>query len=58
MNEHDADIERAQDRYIQQNVREILVRDDSPIHADDEDFFTELRDVLENSAEISQFHFF
>ena len=56
MHQDNADIERAQYRHIQKNVGKVLVGNNSPIHADDEYLFSELRDVLEDPAEISEFH--
>jgi len=56
MNEHDADIERAQHRNIQQDIGEVLVGDDGAVDADDEGLLPELRDVLQDAAQVGQFH--
>jgi hypothetical protein len=56
MDEHDPDIERTQDCDIQQDVGEILIRDDRPINAEDESLFPELRNVLQDAPQISEFH--
>ena len=56
MDQHDADAERAEYSDVQQNVREVFVSDDAAIHADDERFLAELRDVLKYAAQVSGFH--
>lgn len=56
MNDHDANIQRAKNVHIEEDVGEVFVGDDRAIDADDERLFAEARDVLENSAQISWFH--
>ena len=51
-----ADIQRAQDGEIEQEVREILVADNRAIDADDKNPVPKLRNILENSPEISRLH--
>src|SRR5947199_10816077 len=46
MYQHDTNIERAQNRHVQQDVGEIFIGDDRPIHAEDEGLFAELWNVL------------
>ena len=56
MHQDDADVQRAEHRYVQQDVGEVLVRDDNPIHGNDERLFPELRNVLKNPAQVCQLH--
>ena len=48
----EADVEGAQEREVEEDVGEVFVGDDASIHGEDEGLFPELRNVLENSAEI------
>ena len=50
------DAERPQHGDIQQDIREIGRGDDVAIQRDHEDFFAEARDVLEDAAQIGNFH--
>jgi len=52
-----ANVQRAQDCDIEEDIGEVLAGYDSPIHAQDERLFTELRDVLKDAPEVGQFHF-
>ena len=56
MDQNYTDVEGAQYSDIQQDVGEIFVGDDAAINADDKYFFTELRDVLKDAAEVGEFH--
>ena len=51
-----ADVQRAQHREIEQDVREVFVRDDRAINGDDERLFAEAWNVLEDSPEVGRFH--
>ena len=57
VHEHHANVQRAQHRDIQQDVAEIFIGDDGAVHLNDERFLPELRDVLQDAAQVSQFHF-
>ena len=57
VDEHDADVQRTQHRDVQQQRREVFVRDDRAVNREDERFLTELRNVLQDSPQVSQFHF-
>ena len=57
MHEHDADAQRAQHRHVQQERGEVLVRDNRAVHREDERLLAELRNVLQDAPQISQFHF-
>ena len=56
VDEHDADVQRAQHGDVHQDVGEVLVGDDGAVHADDERLLAELRDVLQDAPQVSQFH--
>ena len=56
VHDQDFDIQRAQQSDIQENVAEVFARHDRAINADDEDFFAKTRDVLQNAAQVSEFH--
>src|SRR4051812_4465865 len=56
MNEHDADVQRAQDRDIEKDVREIFVRHNRPIDAQDERLFAKARNILQDAPQVSRFH--
>ena len=53
MDQDHSNVERTQHRNIHEDIGEILVGDDRPIHADDERSLPELRDVLQNAAQVS-----
>ena len=56
VDEDHLDAQRAQHREIEQEVREIRRRHDLAVDRDYEDFFAEARDVLENAAQVGDFH--
>ena len=56
VDEHHADVQRAQHRDVHQDVGEVLVGDDRAVHADDERLLAELRDVLQDAPQVGQFH--
>ena len=56
VDEHDADVQRAQHGDVHQDVGEVLVRDDRAVHVDDERLLAELRDVLQDAPQVGQFH--
>ena len=56
VDEDDLDAQRAQHREIEQDVGEIGRRHDLAIHRDHEDFFPETGDVLEDAAQVGDFH--
>ena len=49
VHQHNADVQRAKDRDIEKDVSEILIGNDRAIDADDEDFFAEARNVLQDA---------
>ena len=57
MRDHDPDIERTEDRDIQEDVWKILVGDNRAIDADDERLLPEARDILQDAPQVSRFHF-
>jgi hypothetical protein len=57
VDEDDADVERAEDGDIEEKIRKVFAGDNGSVHAEDENFFAELRDVLEDAPEVGQFHF-
>ena len=56
VDERDADVQRAEDGDVEQDIGEVFVGDDGAVDADDEDFFAKARDVLEDAAQVSRFH--
>ena len=56
MNQNDPNAQRAQNRDVEQNVGEILVRDDGPINADDEELFSKAGNVMEDASKVREFH--
>ena len=56
MHEHDADVQRAQHRDVQQQRGEILVGDDRAVHGQDERLVAELRNVLQDAPQVGRFH--
>ena len=52
VDQHHADVQGTQHRHVQEDVGEVFVRDDASVHRDDECLFAELRDVLENPAQV------
>ena len=57
VHQHQTDVQGAQHRNIHQDVAEVLAGYDSPINADDERAFPVLWDVLEDAAQVGEFHF-
>jgi len=57
VHEHHANVQRAQHGDIEEDVAEIFIGDDGAIDFNNEGFFPELRDVLQNAAQVGQFHF-
>ena len=57
VDDDDADVQRAQDSDVEQEVGEVLVGDDRAIHGDDEGLLAEARDVLEDAPKVGGFHF-
>lgn len=56
MDQNDADVQGAEDRDIEQEVRKIFLRNDSAIDAQHEDAVPKAGDVLEYAAKVSWFH--
>ncbi len=56
VDEHDADVQRAQHGDVHQDVGEVLVGDDRAVHVDDERLLAELGDVLQDAPQVGQFH--
>ena len=56
VDEDDLDVERAQDRDVEQHIGKILRINDLAVDGDDESAFAETRDILENAAEIGNVH--
>ena len=56
VHQHDADVQRAQDRHVQQDVGEVFAGDNRPIHAEHKRPLTKLRDVLEDAPQVGKFH--
>ena len=56
MDEHDADIQGAEDGDVHQDVGEVLVGNDRAVHVNDERFLAELGDVMEDSPQVGEFH--
>ena len=57
MNEHNANVERTEHGDIQEDVGEVLVGDNGAVNADDERLLPELGDVLQDAAQVCEFHF-
>ena len=57
MNQYNSNVEGAQNRNIHQDVAKVLAGNDSAIDTNDEGPFPVQGNVLENAAQISQFHF-
>ena len=52
VHQHHTDVQRTQHGHIQEDVGEVLVRDDDSVHCKNECLFPELRDVLKNPAQV------
>ena len=57
MDQDDADVQGTQNGHIQQDICEVFVGNNRAVHFDDERFLPELGDVLQDAAQVSQFHF-
>src|SRR5208282_1595381 len=57
VDEHDADVQRAQHRHIQQQRGEVLVGDNRAVNREDERLLAKLRNVLQDAPQIGRFHF-
>jgi hypothetical protein len=56
MDENDANVERAQDGDVEQDVGKIFARDNFAVDADDENLFAKARNVLQDAPQVGQFH--
>ena len=56
MDEDDADVQRPEQGDIEQQRREVVVRDDAGVNRQDERLVAELRDVMQDAAEVGQLH--
>ena len=56
VHQDDADVQRPEQRHVQQQRREVVVRDDGAVNREDEGLFAELRDVLQDAPQIGQLH--
>jgi hypothetical protein len=56
VDEHHADVQRAQDGDVEQQVGEVFVGDDRAIEREHEDFFAEARNVLQDAPQVGGFH--
>jgi hypothetical protein len=56
MNDHDPDIERPQQRDVEEERREVLVSDDAAVQREDEGPVAELRHVVQDAAQIGELH--
>ena len=57
VDEHDADVQRAQHRHVQQQRGEVFVGDDRAVNREDERLLAELRNVLQDAPQVGRFHF-
>ena len=57
VDEHDANVQRAQHRDVEQQRGEIFVSDDRAVNREDERLLAELRNVLQDAPQVGQFHF-
>ena len=56
VHEHHADVQGTQHRHVQKDVGEVFVRDDGAVHGENEGLFAELRDVLQDAAQVGELH--
>ena len=56
MHEHDAYVQRAEERDVEQQSGQAVVDDNAGIDREDEDLLAKLRDVLQDASKIGQFH--
>jgi len=54
VNEDDTDVERPQQRHIEQQRWEIVVRDNTAVYGENECFFPELGDILQYRPQIGK----
>jgi hypothetical protein len=57
VNQHHADVQRAQHGDVEQDVGEVLVGDDGAVEREDEGLFAEARNVLQDAPQVGWFHF-
>ena len=57
MDQHHPDVQRAQHGNIQQQRREVFVRDNGAVHRENKGLLAELRNVLQDAPQVGQFHF-
>lgn len=57
VNDDDADVQRTQNSDVEQDVREVFVRDDGAVHREDERLLPESRNVLQDAPQVGRFHF-
>ena len=55
VDEHDADVQRPEERHVQHQRREVVVCDDGAVNRQDERLLAELRNVLQDAPQIGQF---
>ena len=56
VHQHDADVQRPQQRHVEQQRREVVVGDDRAVDRQNERLLAELRNVLEDAPQVGQFH--
>ena len=56
VDEHDPDVQRPEQRHVQHQRREVVVRDDGAVNRQDERLLAELWNVLQDAPQIGQFH--
>src|SRR4029453_8145765 len=56
MDDHDADVQRPQERHVQEKRREVLVGDDRAVNRQNERLLAKLWDVLEDAPQVCQLH--
>ena len=56
VNEDDANVQRPEQRDVEEQRREVVVRDDPGVDGQNERLVSELRDVVEDAAEVGELH--
>src|ERR1700744_2148965 len=56
VDDHDTNVQRPQQSQVEEDVGEIFVSDDTSVECDDKGLFAELRNVLENPAQVGKLH--
>jgi len=56
MDQHHANVQRAQYRYVHQDIAKAFVRNDCPVNADHKGAFPELWNILQNAAQVGELH--